>query len=127
GIVLVTSCEGVLMRTACFSNGAPFGYRTRLLSAASVLAVAAGIYTTAAQAQEDTTETVVVTSTRVQRAGYSAPTPETSLNTQDLQQQAASNLGEILTNVPSFAPSASPTTSGVNSLNGGQINANLRE
>ncbi len=73
-----------------------------------------------------TTETITITSTRVQREGYSAPTPMTAVSTKDLEQQAPSTVGEVLANLPSFRATSTPTTSGVNSLGGGQVTADLR-
>ena len=112
------------MRAAYNSNEAPFGRRTSLLSAASVLAI--GFFCiTEAQAQE-TSETVTVTSTRIQREGFTAPTPVTSVSTKDIEDEAPTTVATILTDIPSFRPDSTPTTSGVNSLGGGQITANLR-
>src|ERR1700748_1767138 len=101
--------------------------RGRFLGAASVLALAAGLCPAQAQQSDtNTIETVTVTSTRVQREGYSAPTPVTSVSAKDIQQEAPTTVADVLNNIPSFRPSASPTTSGVNSLGGGQVTADLR-
>ena len=69
---------------------------------------------------------VIVTSTRVQRAGYSAPTPVTSVSSKDLDTQAPSTVADVLAQLPSFRQDSSPTTTGVNSLNGGESTADLR-
>ncbi len=112
------------MRAVSFSGRGSSGRQARLLCAVSVIAVCA--QPALAQGTADNTEAVTVTSTRVQREGYSAPTPVTSVSTKDLEQQAPSTLGDVLADLPSFRQTNSPTTTGVGSLNGGQITADLR-
>lgn len=73
-----------------------------------------------------TLDEVVVTSSRVNRAGFVAPTPMTTLSADEINRQAPSNVGDVLNRIPSFKPSSTPATSGVTSLGGGQIIANLR-
>lgn len=108
-------------------TGAP-SRRGRLLSAVSMAALCTILQKPAfAQDASDAgTEAVTVTSTRVQREGYSAPTPVTAVSTKDLEQQAPSTVGDVLANLPSFRATSTPTTSGVNSLGGGQVTADLR-
>ncbi len=104
------------------------GSRSRLLGAGSALVLSA-LGSAAAQAQDadtSTIETVTVTSTRVQREGYSAPTPVTSVSAKDIEDETPTTVADVLTNIPSFRPDSTPTTSGVNSLGGGQITADLR-
>jgi outer membrane receptor protein involved in Fe transport len=70
--------------------------------------------------------TIVVTGSRVSRAGFAAPTPTTALSAEEIARQAPSNIGEVLNELPSFRPDSTPNTSGNASLGGGQIIANLR-
>jgi len=56
---------------------------------------------------------IVVTGTRIVRSGFTAPTPLTVIGADLLQQRAANNIGEVLTQLPSFRATTSPTTSTV--------------
>ncbi|MEQ8207823.1 MAG: hypothetical protein RIA65_16730, partial [Woeseia sp.] len=82
------------------------GSMARLLSAVAVsLAVAAG-GSSAALAQQPAgaaIEEVVVTGSRIVRDGYDSPTPTTVVGSEQIQSQAAPNLIDYLTNLPSFA------------------------
>lgn len=106
--------------------------RTQWLSSASVAAVlavaAAGpaFAQSAPDGEQATVEEVVVTASRISRDGFSAPTPVTTLGAEDIAKRAPSTLGEVLANIPSFRPTNTPNTSGVNSRGGGQITADLR-
>ena len=104
------------------------------ISLASVFAAAAcggATFSLAQDAQEAlptaaSPEEVVVTGTRVQRDGYSAPTPLTVVGAEEISQQASPNVADFLNTLPSFSGSQTPqntltTTSngsgGINSLN----------
>ena len=65
--------------------------RVRLASGAALLALSAG----AAMAQEGV-EQVVVSSTRLQQAGFDAPTPTTVVSAADLEAQAVAAGNEAL-------------------------------
>jgi outer membrane receptor protein involved in Fe transport len=56
---------------------------------------------------------IVVTGTRIVRSGFTTPTPLTVIGADVLQQRAANNIGEVLTQLPSFRATTSPTTSTV--------------
>lgn len=56
-------------------------------------------------------EEITVIASRVQRQGFSAPTPTTVLNTEDLLKIGASNVGDVLNTLPTFLPTATPTAS----------------
>lgn len=61
--------------------------------------------------EETEAETIVVTSTRVQRAGFTAPTPTTVISEEELQRTAVVNPADYLNRyVPSFAPTTTPST-----------------
>lgn len=70
---------------------------------------------------------VVVTSTRVQRAGYDAPTPTTVVGTDFITDRDAATVIDTLATLPQFKGSATPGTAGVG-VSGtlGQSFANLR-
>jgi len=69
---------------------------------------------------------VIVTGTRIKNAGFSAPTPITTVSAADIQARAPSSMADVLASVPSFRMSATAATSGVNSRGGGLISADLR-
>jgi outer membrane receptor protein involved in Fe transport len=67
----------------------------RLASGVAILALSAG----ASMAQEGV-EQVTVTSTRLQAAGFDAPTPTTVVGAADIQAQAKPSVFDTLTNLP---------------------------
>src|SRR5579863_6696258 len=69
--------------------------RVRLAGGAAILALSAG----AAMAQEGV-EQVVVSSTRLQAAGFDAPTPTTVVSAADLQAQAKPSVFDAITELP---------------------------
>src|SRR5947209_5446144 len=71
--------------------------RVRLVSGAAILALSAGT----AMAQE-TVEQVVVSSTRLQNAGFDAPTPTTVVSAADLQAQAKPSVFDAITELPAL-------------------------
>src|SRR5215471_8250971 len=81
------------------AGGISIGCRTRvrLVGSAAILALGGG----AAWAQEGT-EQVVVSATRLQSAGFDAPTPTTVLSAADLEQQAKPNVFDAITQLPAI-------------------------
>src|SRR5579859_2035235 len=75
--------------------------RVRLAGGAAILALSAG----AALAQEGV-EQVVVSSTRLQSAGFDAPTPTTVVSAADLEQQAKPNVFDAITQLPALQGSS---------------------
>jgi outer membrane cobalamin receptor len=71
--------------------------RVRLAGGTAILALSAG----AAMAQQGV-ENVVVSSTRLQAAGFDAPTPTTVVSGADLEAQARPNVFDTLTQLPSM-------------------------
>jgi iron complex outermembrane receptor protein len=72
--------------------------RVRLASGAAILALSAG----AAMAQEGNVEQVVVSSTRLQSAGFDAPTPTTVVSSADLEASAKPNVFDAITQLPAL-------------------------
>ena len=97
--------------------------RTKLLFVASTasLAVTGCLALQApALAQGSDAETVTVTATRVNRAGYEAPTPTTVVGPATLEAQAVLNTAEYINNLPQMTPhaaSGSTTSIGQNRPN----------
>jgi len=96
-------------------------YRARLLGSAVAMgmffaasSVAAQVATSDAAPVPDATEAaeqdIVVTGSRIARAGFDAPTPVTVIGEERLQQRAITNVGEALNELPSFRPLVTPAT-----------------
>src|SRR5579863_10600810 len=71
--------------------------RLRLAGSAAIVALSAG----AAMAQQ-AVEQVVVSSTRLQAAGFDAPTPTTVVTMADLQKQAKPSVFDSLVELPAL-------------------------
>jgi outer membrane receptor protein involved in Fe transport len=69
-------------------------------------------------------QSVVVSASRIDRAGYAAPTPTTTIGAATLEQRATVNVGDLLNEVPAFRASATPSAGGIG--NNGSILADLR-
>lgn len=65
-------------------------------------------------AQED----VVVTGSRIQRAGFDQPTPTTVIGDVELRQGARANIAQVLNDAPQFRATVSPTVSVGNTSSG---------
>ncbi|HEX3753769.1 MAG TPA: TonB-dependent receptor plug domain-containing protein, partial [Rhizomicrobium sp.] len=76
-----------------------FSHRLMLGCSATALLLAVG---SAAYAQQETTETVTVTSTRLQNAGFDAPTPTTVVGAADLAKVAQPSVFEAMTQLPAL-------------------------
>ena len=99
----------------------------------SVLALAAASMATSAAAQvappspssdspaeeagADDTE-VVVTGSRIERAGFDQPTPTTVVGAVEIRQGQRSNLQQVLNDQPSFRPTTTPQVSVGNQSSG---------
>jgi iron complex outermembrane receptor protein len=87
--------------------------RARLIGGAVIFALGSGL--AVAQTAVDTAdttgelETAVVSSTRLQNAGFDAPTPTQVLNTEDLQKIAQPNLFDAVIELPALQGSTGTT------------------
>ena len=93
------------------------------LGAATNLAVAQTSNNQAADNDDEAIDRVVITSSRLKRDGFTAPTPMTTLDSQDFQSQGLPSVSEFLSEFPSFVNNSSVETNGVNSS--GNINGGL--
>jgi outer membrane receptor protein involved in Fe transport len=87
--------------------------RARLAGSAAILALSAG----AAMAQEGV-EQVVVSSTRLQAAGFNAPTPVTVMDAAALQEQAKPNVFDSLKDLPALQGSTGASAQAGTTSNG---------
>src|SRR5215216_5445913 len=87
--------------------------RARLAGGAAILALSAG----ASLAQEGV-EQVVVSSTRLQAAGFDAPTPTTVISAADLDAQAKPNVFDSLKDLPALQGSTGASAQAGTTSNG---------
>jgi outer membrane receptor protein involved in Fe transport len=87
--------------------------RVRFASGAAIIALSAG----AAMAQEGV-EQVVVSSTRLQAAGFDAPTPTTVISAADLEGQAKPNVFDSLKDLPALQGSTGASAQAGTTSNG---------
>lgn len=103
-----------------------------LIAAAGGAALLAG-YGTSVLAQSADTSTsnvsqidaIVVTASRIQQSGFSAPTPTTVIDDEAVRNMGITNLGQLTYQIPGFIGSESPSNSSVRSGGGGNA-FNLR-
>src|SRR5690606_27955582 len=55
-------------------------------------------------------EMVIVTGTRIQRSGFTTPTPVTVVGSEDFDARATTNIADYLNDLPAFLPTQTPTT-----------------
>jgi outer membrane receptor protein involved in Fe transport len=90
------------------------------------LTIAAPVTAQETPAAPDQTQDIVVTASRVNRSGFTAPTPTTVLNAGELQRRAPNNVSEVLNELPTFRASISPNTQSLSLANSGQTYLDLR-
>ncbi|MEY4376526.1 MAG: hypothetical protein RJB26_1076 [Pseudomonadota bacterium] len=105
-----------------------------LVAGACVLTMTSGAFAQQASTSKATTEedsaqggsieAVVVTASRIDRNGYTAPTPTTVVGQEFIQQRAINNIGDALNKVPAFRAAVSPNAGGLG--NTGAFLADLR-
>ncbi|MBG6120219.1 outer membrane receptor protein involved in Fe transport [Sphingobium sp. JAI105] len=69
---------------------------------------------------------IIVTASRVNRTGFTAPTPTTVLNATELQRRAPNNVSEVLNELPSFRGGSSPNNQSLSLSLSGQTYLDLR-
>ncbi|MEO6376678.1 MAG: TonB-dependent receptor, partial [Caulobacteraceae bacterium] len=79
-----------------------------------------------AQSPAETVGEVVVTASRVQRSGFTAPTPTLIVSTAAIESRGATNVATILDELPQFKGSTTPATTGVRVAFPGAYYADLR-
>src|SRR4051812_5205895 len=70
--------------------------------------------------------TITITGSRINRPGFTAPTPVSSVNAQDLENQGATNLASTLNQLPAFQASVTPAQTGLLSTVNGTNQLDLR-
>jgi iron complex outermembrane recepter protein len=69
---------------------------------------------------------VVVTASRVARSGFTAPTPTVVIGSDTLERRAATNIAQVLQELPSLRAGTNPQTNGTNQRVPGSSYADLR-
>jgi outer membrane receptor protein involved in Fe transport len=94
---------------------------------AAALSLAQSAYAQQAPASsEEPVDQVVITGSRIARASDDAPSPVTTLGSEELQKLQVTNIGAALSELPAFRASSNPTTNGFGSFNVGAQLVNLR-
>lgn len=75
---------------------------------------------------EEPVAQVVITGSRIARASDDAPSPVTTLGSEELQRLQTTNIGAALSELPAFRASSNPSTNGFGSFNVGAQLVNLR-
>jgi iron complex outermembrane recepter protein len=75
---------------------------------------------------EDSGEAIVVTGSRIARSGFTAPTPVTVVGEEQIARQGASNIAQVLNEIPAFRPQSTPATTAIFVSNLGASTADLR-
>jgi outer membrane receptor protein involved in Fe transport len=69
---------------------------------------------------------IVVTGSRIARSGFTAPTPVTVVGDEQIARQGASNIAQVLNEIPAFRPQSTPATTAIFVSNLGASTADLR-
>ena len=72
----------------------------------------------------DTSAPIIVTGSRIERAGFVAPTPTVVVGVEALRDRAAVNVADVLNEIPSFRRTQAPESGGIG--NSGANNIDLR-
>jgi iron complex outermembrane recepter protein len=88
------------------------------LGAAALQGAAWAQQTDEAEAARAPVELIQVTGTRIERSGFSQPTPMTVIGELELSQGARPNIAQVLNDLPAFRPTVSPAVSVGNTSSG---------
>ncbi|MCW2392648.1 outer membrane receptor protein involved in Fe transport [Sphingobium sp. B1D7B] len=56
---------------------------------------------------------IIVTGSRIQSSGFTAPTPVTMIGAEEIQAQAATNVADVLNDLPAFRAQSTPATTAI--------------
>lgn len=86
----------------------------------------AAVQTAAPDQEGQEGNNVVVTGSRLGRSGFTTPTPVTVVGEAQIERQGASNVAQVLNDIPAFRAQSSPSTSAIFVSNLGASTADLR-
>jgi outer membrane receptor protein involved in Fe transport len=81
---------------------------------------------TAAAGDDRSSETIIVTGSRIGRSGFAAPSPTTVLGRTDIEKRGFTNIGQITNAIPSFLAVTTPAATSLTSARAGGNYLNLR-
>ncbi|WP_417458970.1 TonB-dependent receptor [Kordiimonas sp.] len=93
-------------------GGAIFG---AVSSLALISALPATAQENVSEAAAPEFEEIVVSSSRIKKSGFEAPTPVTVLGSEDMQARGATNVADIVNELPGFTGTVTPTATVLNS------------
>ena len=103
--------------------------RHRLLAGCAVVAALGAAEGALAQDTQpetsDDAEVLTVTGTRIQRSGFTAPTPVTVTTRDEIDALGLTNVGDVIAQLPMNNPEVSSTSTSQGSLNGYASDANI--
>lgn len=106
-------------------SGSIIALAIALANASSALAQTVPANVTEADAGT-TSDDIVVTGSRIERAGFDQPTPTTVVGAAEIRQGARANLSQVLNDQPQFRPTTTPATSIGNTTGSGAAPVDLR-
>lgn len=129
GLFLLCSVAGIgfagpAMAQSASGTAATPGPQTSTPDAAQAPQGAPGPVAASAAPEEAQAADIIVTASRIDRAGFTAPTPTTIVGAAALEQRAAVNVADVLNEVPSFRRTAAPESGGIGNV--GANNVDLR-
>jgi outer membrane receptor protein involved in Fe transport len=77
-------------------------------------------------AVDDAIGDIVVTASRIQRSGFTAPTPTTIIGAAAIEGRGATNIGTVLNETPTFKASTNPATTAPRAIFPGAYYADMR-
>jgi iron complex outermembrane receptor protein len=108
-------------------HGRPNAKALWLGASALILGLAAASAASAQAAPaKSAVEEVVVTSSRAAITGFAAPTPTSVVSTEQIERQGASNIAQLLNQIPAFKASLAPSSNAVKTQQPGASLADLR-
>src|SRR4051812_36597780 len=97
-----------------------------LLAATASAAVLMGASAAAQTATDTGVEEVVVTGSRLQVGGFTAPTPVTQVGEDQFKQRAAASVFEVIRDIPAFKGTSGPTVNSTGAQSASKANLDLR-
>ena len=87
--------------------------QTQNTGSAAAAQAQAGATAAAGTTDDSKLENVVVTGSRIVRGGFEAPTPVSIVGADRIEERAATNVGDLLNELPSFRATATPAAGGL--------------
>lgn len=99
-----------------------------ILNSVSAMTMLMGSMASATDQAEDEIEVeeIVVSSSRIKKSGFEAPSPVTVLSVDDLEARGTTNVADILNELPSFSATRTPSSTVLNSRGNGTNAVDLR-